>query len=85
MTAVAAGGTNAGAIVGGILAALALLALWWLPVIVARHRRLRGIGAVVIVTALLGWTVIGWVVALAMAFGSNVKPPADHPAPGAHR
>jgi CHASE2 domain-containing sensor protein len=65
----------------GVILDLVLLvfgiALWLLPIGVARHRRVRGIGMIVVITLLLGWTLIGWVVALAMAFTSNVRPLPD--------
>jgi len=69
-----ASGTSAGGIAGAIVIGVVLMALWLLPIAVAYHRRVRGIGMIVTVTLLLGWTLIGWVVALAMSFTSNVKP-----------
>ena len=75
----ASGGTDSGSVVLAIFLVIFGIAVWLLPIGVARHRRVRGIGMVVVVTLLLGWTLIGWVVALAMAFTSNVKPP-DAPA-----
>ena len=48
---------------------LICIGVYFLPTIVAgRHR--NG-GAIFILNLLLGWTFIGWVVALAMAFGDN--------------
>jgi hypothetical protein len=49
------------------------IAFYFLPTIVAVARHYRSTGSVVVVNLLLGWTVIGWVVALAMAFGSNQR------------
>jgi len=40
---------------------------YFVPTVVALIRRHHQTGAVVIVNLFLGWTVIGWVVALAMA------------------
>jgi hypothetical protein len=37
------------------------------PTIVAYRRHVPNRGAVVVINAFLGWTLIGWVVALAMA------------------
>ena len=44
--------------------------LYFLPAIIGALRRVRGLGSVVVVNLFLGWTVIGWIVALAMAFRS---------------
>jgi Superinfection immunity protein len=43
--------------------------LYWLPTIVAvvRRNELPSVGPVVLVNCFLGWTLVGWVVALAMA------------------
>lgn len=45
-----------------------LIAAYWAPSIIAAIRRVRGVGQVVVVNLFLGWTVIGWIVALVMAF-----------------
>jgi Superinfection immunity protein len=51
-----------------VLATLALvigvLGLYWLPSIVGWRRQQPDLFTVVVVNALLGWTLIGWVVAL---------------------
>jgi T4 superinfection immunity protein len=49
------------------------IALYLLPVLVGWARGAPDIGAVAVIDVLLGWTFIGWVVALAMALRS-VKP-----------
>ncbi|MFA5711855.1 superinfection immunity protein [Mycolicibacterium sp.] len=49
------------------LPVLLLVGLYLLPTIVALSRRDRNIGPIVVVNLLLGWTLIGWAVALAMA------------------
>lgn len=46
-----------------ILAALA----YWTPTFVALIRGVRNTGSVIVVNLFLGWTVIGWIVALAMS------------------
>lgn len=71
-----AAASSANPAVGIIVAILAILA-YWLPSIVAVIRRVPNIGSVIVVDMLLGWTVIGWIVALAMAFRS--KPPPAPP------
>lgn len=46
------------------------LALYGLPTIVALYRGMTNTGSVFVVNLFLGWTVIGWIVALAMAAGT---------------
>ena len=53
------------------------LALYLLPCLIGCARRAPDIGAIVVIDILLGWTFIGWVVALAMAFRS--APPSPPP------
>jgi Superinfection immunity protein len=59
------GGVSAPAVV---VIWVVLVAAYWAPTIIAPVRKVRGIGQVVIVNFFLGWTLIGWVVALVMAF-----------------
>lgn len=51
----------------------ALVGLYILPSAVARGRGLTAPGPVYVVNLLLGWTVLGWVAALAMAVGFPTK------------
>jgi hypothetical protein len=46
---------------------LVVLALYFLPAIVALTRHVRNQASVIVINLFLGWTFIGWVVALAMA------------------
>jgi hypothetical protein len=41
--------------------------LYFLPTIVAAARKVTNLGSVAVINVFLGWTCIGWVVALAMA------------------
>lgn len=43
------------------------LGLYFLPSIVALNRKVANKWSVVVINTLLGWTLIGWAVALAMA------------------
>jgi len=65
------------------------LALYLLPLLIGWARNAPDIGAIAVIDILLGWTGIGWVVALAMAFRSVPPPgPPPHlppPATGARR
>ena len=46
-------------------------AMYFLPVLVGAFRRAPDLGSVAVLNVLLGWTLIGWVVALALAFRST--------------
>jgi hypothetical protein len=63
--------------VEGAVAAIAVIAAYWAPSIVALARKVPNRGSVAVVNAFLGWTVIGWIVALAMACRSvpHASPP----------
>jgi hypothetical protein len=53
---------------GGAIAIIIIgTLLYFVPLIVAALRRVRNLGSVAVVNFFLGWTLIGWVVALAMA------------------
>lgn len=55
-----------------IFAAAVSLAVYLLPVLVGWQRHVRNLGSVAAINVLLGWTLVGWVVALAMALRSTV-------------
>jgi len=44
-----------------------LIGLYFVPTIVAIVRKVSDRGSVVVINLFLGWTLVGWVVALAMA------------------
>ena len=46
---------------------LLVLTAYFLPSLVAMWRNVSSIGSVVVINLFLGWTFVGWVVALAMA------------------
>jgi hypothetical protein len=46
---------------------LIVLGLYWLPSIVGCYRRVPNVISIVVMNALLGWTVVGWVIPLTMA------------------
>jgi Superinfection immunity protein len=64
----ATAGSSAGSGIGTVLIVIVAFALYWLPTIIAAVRKVRGIGQIVVVNLFLGWTAIGWIVALVMAF-----------------
>jgi len=55
--------------------AVVCAALYLLPVLVGWARQVPDIGAIAVIDILLGWTFLGWVLALAMALRS--VPPAS--------
>jgi hypothetical protein len=54
-------------------------ALYLLPVLIGSIRRVPGLGSVAVINVLLGWTLIGWVAALALVLRSA----SPHAAAGA--
>jgi hypothetical protein len=58
-----------GLIMGGVIhssALLIVLVLYFLPSIVAVARKVTNQGSVIVINLFLGWTFVGWVIALAM-------------------
>ena len=45
--------------------------VYFAPSIVAWNRQVRNFGSVLVINIFLGWTLVGWVVALAMAVRSS--------------
>jgi hypothetical protein len=54
-------------VVYGFMAAIVIGVMYWLPTIIAANRKVKNVGSVAVIDGLLGWTMIGWVVAMAMA------------------
>lgn len=68
----------------GILVALGVLTVaYFAPSLVALRRGVPDRGSVIVLNALLGWTLVGWAVALALAFRSRTGRPSPPPAPAA--
>ena len=69
------------ALLATIALVLIVLAMYWLPSIIGYYRRTPDIFSVVVTNALLGWTVVGWLVAMSMAArgtaASLSKPPVS--------
>jgi hypothetical protein len=57
-------GAGGGAAVFGLIF---LIGVYFLPTIVAVTRKVTNQGSVAVINFFLGWTLLGWVVALAMA------------------
>jgi len=64
--------------IGGVLLLFIVLGilLYFLPTIIALLRQHHQRGAVFAINLLLGWTLIGWAVALAMSMSAKRQPPA---------
>lgn len=62
----------------GLIWLLLVFAAYWTPSIVAVCRKMPNVGSILVVNGFLGWTFIGWIVALAMACGRSPRP---QPAP----
>ncbi len=67
-------GSGAVALLGGLLVLLFLGALYLTPTLIALIRKHHQIGAVAAINILLGWTFLGWVVALAMSLSAKRSP-----------
>jgi hypothetical protein len=52
---------------GGFFLLIIGALMYLLPTIIASSRHVRNVGSVAVINLFLGWTLIGWVVALAMA------------------
>jgi len=68
---------NSGAGAAALVLVPFLIALYFIPTIVAVIRKVPNLGSVIIINLFLGWSLIGWVVALAMAARSVPPPPAQ--------
>ena len=58
---------------GAFLLVAFLIAFYFLPTIVAACRRHLSTGAIIVLNILLGWTFLGWVIALVWACSSNTR------------
>jgi hypothetical protein len=67
---------GAGSLAVTLLIIAVAFALYWTPTIVAviRRRVLPNLGSIIVINALLGWTVVFWILALAYAVRSPVQP-----------
>ena len=67
MNTLASSAGGVGGTIGGILFWIVLVVAYWVPTIVAWRRHIPAKAQVLVVNLFLGWTFIGWVVALVMA------------------
>lgn len=77
-----------------LVLALAATGLYLLPILIGAARRVPGLGLVAVINILLGWTILGWVAALAVSLRSVIPTvparqvgqslPTPSPAPRPH-
>jgi hypothetical protein len=67
--------------------AIALIALYFLPAMIAVSRRAKRKAGIIILNVSLGWTVLGWIGALIWAVSDNTLPQesSDPAAPRSNR
>lgn len=65
----------------GFLYLIILVVAYFVPLLVAWLRHVPNWGSVAVVNVLLGWTIVGWIIALAMACRSKPPPRAEWPPP----
>lgn len=61
------GDTSSGSPLPGLAIMLFGAFFYFMPLIIAATRKVRDVGSVAVVNVFLGWSCIGWIVALAMA------------------
>jgi hypothetical protein len=66
--------SDGGAGLGALIFLLIVACAYFAPTIVASARHHHNLGSIIVINLLLGWTFIGWVVALAMSLSAT--PPA---------
>ena len=57
----------------GILFILFTLLMYFLPGVVAAARKHKNTSAIVVLNLFLGWTLIGWIIALIWSFTDNTE------------
>lgn len=60
-------------IILGLIALFIILAVYFLPSIIASHKKHRNAEAISILNLLLGWTILGWIIALVWALMKEKK------------
>ena len=68
-------GSGAGIGIGIVILWVVAFVAYWFPTIIALVRSVPNKGSVIVINLFLGWTIIGWVVALAMAARSRPEQP----------
>jgi hypothetical protein len=66
----ATGGSDTGSVILGFAFWALIIIAYWAPTLIAWTRHVPNLAQVAIVNGFLGWTFVGWVVALVMAVKS---------------
>ncbi len=61
-----------------IMGVFVALALYFLPLIIAAARKHNQILPITLITIFLGWTFLGWLVAIIWSFSPDVQSPSDN-------
>ena len=64
---IAAASSNAGGAAVTIIFVIIGIGMYFIPTIVAKVRGVSNLGSVAVINVFLGWTFVGWIIALAMA------------------
>ena len=64
--------------VAGVLGVILVLALYFLPAIVATRRGIPSSAGVFVLNLFLGWTIVGWIVALVWAVSGTPRAEIEH-------
>ena len=57
----------------GVLVWVLLLGIYFLPTIIAERKKKANVNSIFVVNFFLGWSLIGWVIALAWALAVDKK------------
>ncbi len=60
-------------VAGGLLIVLIIAFIYFLPSLIAWSRDHKNTASIAVVNIFLGWTLVGWVVALAMSVSGGVQ------------
>lgn len=73
--------SDTGSNILGVIFIILAVAAYWTPAIVCLSRRHPRAGQIVLINVFLGWTLVGWVVALVMAVSPRPAPVPPWPPP----
>ena len=66
-----AAAANTGSLIGGLTLLLIVFILYFLPALVAAHRKHRQTVPILLLNFFLGWSVLGWIFAIVWAFTNS--------------
>jgi ribosomal protein L40E len=69
---IASAAVSFGGGIGSIIVFCAIFCIYMIPTLLAYNRKVTNVGSVFVINFFLGWTFIGWIVALAMAAKSSL-------------